>query len=82
MAQGLDAGFIFASRFVSIHDSSVDKWVTSRGLRKFRHYLFSQWLPYNRVYGGPDDVRFWKWQVYHSLPGSSYTNNPTEYFNC
>ncbi|RHY00709.1 hypothetical protein DYB37_009933 [Aphanomyces astaci] len=59
-----------------------DKWATSRGLRKFRRYFFSQWLPYNRAYGGTDDVRFWKWQVYHSPPGSSYTNNPTEHFNC
>ncbi|ETV66278.1 hypothetical protein H257_17246 [Aphanomyces astaci] len=59
-----------------------DKWATSQGLRKLRRYFFSQWLPYNRAYGGTDDVRFWKWQVYHSPPGSSYTNNPTEHFNC
>ncbi|KAF0755678.1 hypothetical protein AaE_004889 [Aphanomyces astaci] len=35
-----------------------------------------------RAYGGPDDARFWKWQVYHSPPDSSYTNNPTKHFNC
>ncbi|ETV75340.1 hypothetical protein H257_10203 [Aphanomyces astaci] len=59
-----------------------DKWATSRGLRKFRRYFFSQWLPYNRAYGGTDDVRFWKWHVYHSPPGSSYTNNPKVRYNC
>ncbi|RHY00954.1 hypothetical protein DYB36_005837 [Aphanomyces astaci] len=44
-----------------------DKWVTSRGLRKFRRYFFSQWLPYNRAYGGPDDRTY-----------SPYSTNPLD----
>ncbi|ETV79242.1 hypothetical protein H257_07307 [Aphanomyces astaci] len=56
-------------------------WEGSRTLRKFRTYFFNTWLPYHAVYSTNRGPRFWKWQVFHSHRGCSYTNNPNEHFN-
>ncbi|ETV73857.1 hypothetical protein H257_11517 [Aphanomyces astaci] len=62
-------------------DTAHANWEGSRTLRKFRTYFFNTWLPYHAVYSTNRGPRFWKWQVFHSHRGCSYTNNPNEHFN-
>ncbi|KAH9121823.1 hypothetical protein LEN26_010511 [Aphanomyces euteiches] len=56
-------------------------WNSSRALKKFRTYFFDTWLPREESFSRRNDLRFWKWQVYHSDSGSALTNNPNEHFN-
>ncbi|KAH9089745.1 hypothetical protein LEN26_019094 [Aphanomyces euteiches] len=56
-------------------------WEKSRELRKFRSYFYNTWLPHDIRFSQRNDMRFWKWQVYHSDSGGALTNNPNEQFN-
>ncbi|KAG9398072.1 hypothetical protein AC1031_014992 [Aphanomyces cochlioides] len=58
-----------------------DRWNTSRAVMKFRTYFFNTWLPYRQEFSTNRGHRFWKWQVFHTNRGCSYTNNPNEHFN-
>ncbi|KAH9096352.1 hypothetical protein LEN26_017547, partial [Aphanomyces euteiches] len=58
-----------------------DKWDVSRPVSKFRSYFFKTWLPQDNAFTDIQGHRFWKWQIFHTQRGCSYTNNPNEHFN-